>query len=159
MNCASARHPCIPLLSVRDRVQLFALFAFALLVSFFGQLALTAVLTALPLGMFVVTLIRTSAGQDLLVLLWAALSGAVFIFGAGRLAWMRRARLVALIAGAISPWVLLGLAQLEGHFWPSFRETSGPLDRPLMTLPLLVCALLTPWVAGCAARAGAHACK
>lgn len=149
----------MPFLSVRDRVQLFALFAFALLVSFFGQLLLAAALTALPLGMFVIALMRTSAGQDLVVLLWAALSGALFLYGAGRLAWMRWARLVALIAGISSPWVVLGLAQFEGHFWPSFRETSGPLDRPLMTLPLLVCALFTPWLAGRAARAGAHGRK
>lgn len=153
-NCAT-RRPSRPRLSGRDLVQLFAVSAFALLVSFLGQLMLAAVLTALPLRMFVIVLIRTSAWQDLVVLLWAALSGALFLLGVGRLAWISRARFIALVAGAISPWVLLGLAQLEGHFWPAFRETTGPLDRPLMTLPLLVCVLFTPWLAGRVARVGA----
>ena len=145
------------LLSVRDRIELFAVSALALLVSFLGQLVLAGALTAVPLRILMIALLNTSVAQDFVVLLWAALSGVLFLLGAGRLAWVRRARLIALIAGAISPWVLLGLAHIEGYFWPAFRETSGPLDRPLMTLPLLFCALLTPWLAGRAARAGAQA--
>lgn len=143
----------VPFLSVRDRAQLFALSALALLVSLLGELALAAVLTALPLGMFVVVLVRTLTVQELVVLLWATVSGALFLVGVGSLAWMRPARLMALMGGAIGPWVILSLARVEGHFWPSLRDTSGPLDRPLMTLPILVCALLTPWLAGRAARA------
>lgn len=154
---SSARRSSEPFLSVRDRVQLFALSALALLVSFLSQLVIAAFLTALPFGMVVVASVRTSAVQALVVLLWAAISGALFLLGAGRLAWMSRARLVAILAGAIGPWLLLGVAQLESHFWPSFRETSGPLDRPLMTLPLLVFALLTPSLAGRVARADAQA--
>lgn len=156
----------VPFLSVRDLIQLFTLSALALLISVLGELVLAVVLMTLPWGFaavlkalpFVFALVaKTSTGQDMVVLLWAAISGALFVFGVGRHAWMMRARLEALIAGAISPWVLLSLAQFEGHLWPSFRETSGPLDRPLLTLPALVCALLTPWLAGRAARAGAQA--
>lgn len=156
----------VPFLSVLDLIQLFTLSALALLISVLGELVLAVVLTMLSLGFaavlkalpFAFALVaKTSAGQDLVVFLWTAISGALFVFGVGRHAWKIRARRVALIAGAISPWVVLGLAQLEGHLWPSFRETSGPLDRPLMTLPLLVVALLTPWLAGRAARAGAQA--
>ena len=156
----------VPFPSICDLIQLFALSALALLISVLGALVLAVVLMMLPLGFaavrkalpFAFALVaRTSAGQDLVVFLWAAISGALFVFGVGRHALKIRARRVALIAGAISPWVVLGLARLEGHLWPSFRETSGPLDRPLMTLPLLVCALLTPWLAGRAARAGAQA--
>ena len=143
----------VPLPSVYDRAQLFLLSALALLVSVLGQLALAAILTAMPPGVFLVTLVRTSGLQDLVVLLWAAVSGVMFLLGVGRLVSMSRARLAALIGGAIGPWVILGLAQVEGHFWPSLRDTSGPLDRPLMTLPMLVCALLAPWLAGRAARA------
>lgn len=155
----------VPLLSVRDRVQLFALSALALLISFLGALTLAVALVALPWGFATVlktlphvfTLVAdTSGGQELFVLLWAAISGALFFLGVGPHAWIARARLAALIAGAISPWVLLGFAQFEVHLWPSLRETSGPLDRPLMTLPLLVCALLTPWLAGRAARPSAQ---
>jgi hypothetical protein len=156
MNRTPARCPSVPFLSVWDLAQLFALVALALLASLLGRLVLGAVLTELPLGAFLITLVRTSAVQNLVVLFWAGTSGILFLFGAGRLARMRRARLLALVAGMISPWVLLGVGQLEGHLWPSFRETSGPLDRPLMTLPLLLCALLTPWLAGRAARAGAQ---
>lgn len=153
-------------LSIRDRFQLFGLSALALLISVLGELLLAVVLMTHPAGFtaalkalpHVFTLVaHGSAGQDLFVLLWAAISGILFVFGIGRHAWMMRARIVALIAGAISPWLVLGLGQIEGHFWPSFRETRGPLDRPLMTLPLLICALLTPWLAGRAARAGAQA--
>jgi hypothetical protein len=151
-HCTSACHPSAPRLSVRNQFQLFVLSALALVVSFGGQVVLGAVLTALPLSV-VASAIRTSARQDLAVLLWAALSAVVFLAAAGRHAWMRRSRLAALMGGAISPWALLGLAQLEGHFWPSFRQTNGPLDRPLMTQPLLICALLIPWLSGRAARA------
>lgn len=165
-----AEHPIVSLssvsfLSVRDLIQLFTLSAVALLISVLGELVLAVVLMMLPLGFaavlkalpFAFVLVaKTSAGQDLVVLLWAAAAGAFFVFGVGRHAWKIRARRVALIAGAISPWVVLGLARLEGHLWPSLRETSGPLDSPLMTLTLLVFALLTPWLAGRAARAGAQ---
>ena len=96
-----------------------------------------------------------SVGQQLFILMWAALSGALFALGIGRRAWRRRARVMAFIAGTLIPWVVLGLARIEGHLWPSFRETRGPLGRPLMTLPLLVFALLMPWLAGRAARAHA----
>lgn len=77
------------------------------------------------------------------------------IVGVGRHAWIRRARILAFIAGAISPWLTLSIGRIESHFWPSFRETSGPLDAPLMSLPRLGCALLAPWLAGRAARAHA----
>lgn len=76
-------------LSVRDQAQLFTLWALALLVSYLGQLALAAALTALPLGSFVVLLVRTSVAQDLAVLVWVAISGTLFLFGAGRLARMK----------------------------------------------------------------------
>lgn len=156
----------LPSLSVRDRVRLFALSALALPISLLGVLALAGILLALPGGFdailkalpHVLTLLaETSGGQDLLVLFSAAISGILFVLGVGRHARVIRARLAALIAGAISPWVVLGVAQFEGHLWPSFRETSGPLDAPLMTMPLLVCALLAPWLVGRAARAGAQA--
>lgn len=149
---ASAHCSSVPFLSIRDQVQLSALSALALLVSFISQAVLAAMLTAMPLGKFMILLIRTSVGQDLAVLLWAVLTGIFFVFGTGRVAYMRWARLAALIAGAISPWILLGIGQLEGRLWPSFRETTGPLDRPLMTLPLLLGALLTPWLVGRVAR-------
>ena len=156
----------LPRLSNPDRFQLFALSALALLISVLGELLLavvlmtlpwgfTAVLKALPSGFTLVA--HGSAGQYLFVLIWAAVSGILYVAGIGRNAWMTRARSVAVIAGAISPWVVLGRAQIEGHLWPSFRDTRGPLDRPLMTLPLLICALLVPWLAGYAARAGAQA--
>lgn len=149
---AGARCSSMPFLSIRDRVRLFALSALALLISFLSQLVLAAILMALPLGKFVMLLITTSVVQDLVVLLWAALAGTFFLFGTGRRAHMGRARIAALIAGVVTPWALLGLGQLEGHLWPSLRHTNGPLDRPLMTLPLLVCALLTPWLVGRLAR-------
>ena len=84
-----------------------------------------------------------SVGQQLFILKWAALSGALFALGG---AWRRRAGVRALIAGTLSLSVVLGLARIEGHLWPSFRETRGPLDRPLLMLPLWVCALLKPWL-------------
>jgi hypothetical protein len=156
----------VPFLSVRDRIQLFALSATALLISFLGLLALAEIVVVLPLGfdaalkalphLFTLA-VETSGGQDLFVFFWAAISGVLFVIGVGRHAWMIRARLVAVVAGAISPWVVLGFAQFEGHLWPSFRETRGPLDRPLMTLPLSVFALLTPWLAGRAARPSGQA--
>lgn len=153
-------------LSIHDRFQLFALSALALLIGCLSALLLSVVLMMLPWGFtavlkalpFAFTLIaHSSAGQDLFVLLWAAISGALFVYGIGRHAWILRARIVALLAGAISPWLVLGLGHIEGHLWPSFRETRGPLERPLMTLPLLMCALLVPWLAGRAARADAQA--
>ena len=114
----------VPLLSIRDLIQLFALSALALLISVLGEVVLAVVLMMLPLGFAAVLKVlpfafalvaKTSAGQDLVVFLWAAISGALFVFGVGRHAWKIRARRVALIAGAISPWVVLGVAQLEGH--------------------------------------------
>lgn len=157
----------VPCLSARDRAQLLALPTLALLISFLGLLALAGALMALPWGfdailktlphLFTLLAQTSSRGQDLFVLYWAAISGVLFVCGVGRHAWMNRARLAALIAGAISPRVVLGFAQLEGHFWPSFRETSGALDRPLTTLPLLMCALLMPWLIGRAARADTQA--
>lgn len=151
----SARLPT-PFLSARDQAQLLALSVFAFLVSLLGELMLAAMFAELPVGMFLVVLVRTSALQNLVVLFWAAIGGALFLLGAGRLASMQRARVLALVGGAIGPWVVLGVGQLEGHLWPSLRDTSGPLDRPLLTLPMLLCALLTPWLAGRAARAGAQ---
>lgn len=118
----------VPLLSVRDHAELFTLSALALLVGLLGQLALAAVLTALPLVMLIVVLVRTSAVQDLVVLLWAAISGVIFLLGVGRVARMSRARLAALIGGAIGPWAILGLGQVAGHFWlgwPGVQHEAG----------------------------------
>ena len=114
----------VPFLSVRDLIQLFTLSALALLISVLGELVLAVVLMMLRLGLaavlkalpFAFALVaKTSAGQALVLFLWAAISGAFFVFGVGRHALKIRARRVALIAGAISPWVVLGVAQLEGH--------------------------------------------
>ncbi|MDA8350597.1 MAG: hypothetical protein M0038_17675 [Pseudomonadota bacterium] len=76
----------------------------------------TAVLNALPSVFSLVA--HGSAGQYLFVLIWAAISGLLYVVGIGCSAWMARARIVALIAGAISPWVVLGLGKIEGHLWP-----------------------------------------
>jgi len=69
----------------RDLIQLFALSAVALLISVLGELVLAVVLMMLPLGFaavlkalpFAFVLVaKTSAGQDLVVFLWAATAGA-----------------------------------------------------------------------------------
>ena len=153
-----------PFLSRVDCAQLVVLCLVGLLMSVLIGVALALIPFASPEG-FVSTLkalrfvffyvAAVSVGQKLFILMWAALSGALFALGIGRRAWRRRARVMAFIAGTLIPWVVLGLARIEGHLWPSFRETRGPLGRPLMTLPLLVCALLMPWLAGRAARAHA----
>jgi hypothetical protein len=164
-HCIVSR-PSVPFLSVRDRSQLWALSALALLISVLVELVLAVSLMVLPWGFsafleallhFFTLAAETSAGQDLVVLLWAAISGVLFVVRVGRHASMKRARIVALIAGAISPWAMRGLGRIEGHLWPALRETRGPLDRPLMTLLLLVCALVTPWLASRAARVDAQA--
>ena len=72
----------VPFLSIRDLIQLFALSALALLISVLGELVLAVVLMMLPFAFALVA--KTSARQDPVVFLWAAISGALFVFGVGR---------------------------------------------------------------------------
>jgi hypothetical protein len=101
----------VPFLSVRDRIQLFALSATALLISFLGLLALAEIVVVLPLGfdaalkalphLFTLA-VETSGGQDLFVFFWAAISGVLFVIGVGRHAWMIRARLRAVRGSSLA---------------------------------------------------------
>lgn len=153
------------LLSVRDRVQLGALSALALLISVFLEMLRALALMVMPWGFvavfdasvhFFIWLVETSAGQGVAVLLWAVISGVLFVFGVGRHAEMMRARIAALVSGVITPWMMLGIGCIERHLWTSFKETNGPMTHPLMTIPLLVCALLMPWLSGRAVRVDAQ---
>jgi hypothetical protein len=152
--------------SVREQLQLFGISALAVLVGILSEMALAVMLMSSPRGFIamlralpqVFALVALSTvRQELFVLLWAALGGALFVLGTGRRASMMRARMMAFVAGFLGPWGVLGVAQIEGYLWPVFRDTRGPLDRPLMTLPLLICALFTPWIVGRVARQRARA--
>jgi hypothetical protein len=82
---------------------------------------------------------------------WAALTGALFILGL-RSRPVRSSSLAAL-CGVLIPIGLGFLAYAEGAIWPALRATQGPLDRPLLTLPLALYCLAAPLGLGCLAAA------
>ena len=134
------------------RTALAALVALALLLTIFigiiasvghgGSWVRAAVLLAKTLTL----------AQWLFLASWAALTGLLFAFGAGPRPARPLMRLLALISGTLVPVGLFLLGGLMGHLWPELRDTDGPFDRPLLSLPLLVYGLAAPWLLGRLAR-------
>jgi hypothetical protein len=83
--------------------------------------------------------------QWLGLIVWASLTGALIAAGTSHRAPGLLIALSALIAGAVVPIGLLLFAGALNHVWPG---TTGPLDRPLLTLLLLAYSLITPWSLG-----------
>jgi hypothetical protein len=88
--------------------------------------------------------------QSLFFALWAGLTGALFALGVGAASMYLRIRLFALSTGVLVPLGLVLLAHFLSRYWP---DTTGPLDKPPLTLCLVLYGLLAPWLLGRAASA------
>lgn len=94
----------------------------------------------------------TTLPQLLIVASWAALTGGLFALGFGSGPALPRTHYFAALSGAAVPVGMVVLGGILGRLWPQFRETTGPLDRPLLTLPLIVYGVMVPWLLGRLAR-------
>jgi hypothetical protein len=104
------------------------------------------------LAFFGKLLLTTTLPQLLFLASWAALTGALFSLGVGSGASRPRTRRFAAISGAIVPVGMVLLGGLLSRMSSEFRETTGPFDRPMLTLPLIVYGALAPWLLGRLAR-------
>jgi hypothetical protein len=102
-------------------------------------------------------LLATTLPQLVFFASWAALTGALFALGFGSGAVLRRTRCFAVLSGVIVPVGMVLLGGVIGRLWPEFRETTGPFDQPLLTLPLIIYGVTAPWLLGRLARPSAAA--
>lgn len=138
-----------------SRRLLFALTTLALFLSCLSALIVALLLERLPHAIEQVW--SLSWDQWLFVALWALVSGSLVLAGLGRRPARRSAALLAVASGFVTPWVTIAVGNIEGRWIPAFQDTNGPLDRPLLTLPLVIAAALVPWLAGRASRATVRA--
>jgi len=106
----------------------------------------------LSASVWIKLLVLISSMQWLGLLSWAALTGALFALGVGTGPTRAYPCWFAVAAGAFVPICLVLLGQAMGLLWPEIRDTTGPFDRPLLSLPLLLYGLGAPWLLGRWAR-------
>ena len=139
------------------RFRLAAVFAGAMLVTLLVALVLGILWESPPadwhsLGRLLAILAHAPINQWLGVLLWIAFCAVVFVVGFG--SHPRRRFGLAILSGALLPIGFGVLAAVEGRLWPALRDTTSPLDRPLLSLPLLVYCVAASWLLGRLGRAG-----
>jgi hypothetical protein len=87
----------------------------------------------------------TTLPQWSALIAWAGLTGVLIALSARRHRLGLRLALATFIAGAFVPVCLVLLAGQLNKIWPG---STGPLDRPFLTLILVVSSLVIPWTLG-----------
>ena len=144
-------------LQIGIRIRLATVFASAMLVTLLIALALGS-LWQTPsadwrsLGRLLAIMAHAPVNQWLGVWLWIAFCAVLFVVGFG--GHPRRRFGLAILSGALLPIGFWLLAMIEGRVWPALRDTTSPLDRPLLSLPLLLYCVAASWLLGRLGRAG-----
>ena len=143
----------------RIRIRLAAVFASAMLGTLVAGLVL-GILRQTPqpdwrsVGRLLAMMAEAPINQWLGILLWIAFCAVLFVAGFGHRP--RRRFGLAMLGGALLPVGFWVLAAVEGRLWPALRESTGPLDHPLLSLPLLVYCAGVSWLLGRLGRASHH---
>jgi hypothetical protein len=89
----------------------------------------------------------TTPWQWMTLLLWAALTGAMFAIALKRTLNSKGRLLCAALIGALIPLGLLSVGGALNRIWPG---TTGPADKPQLTAVLILYSVVVPWALGSA---------